>query len=270
MIMGQLLCLFYFSNMICYVPHSCCVLCLFPQKAPPTKEPTSPPTASPTESPTRSLPAEYILPSPLCSVDVTDGTSVGDVTCAFTGIISPSDATLSMQIQAYDCVADYNSMSFGDTDVLATSALVTGATSFDAIARVNPESGHQGEVKFCIRTDLKDATSSDTMIYRSEKIVVTFSYNGDFSVAGFTTTPFVGIGQVATTATKDFGVTASVCDAAGTKLSNAPPLSLGTNLFICLETNVVGTKIPSITSFTAQKGAGTPYNVATPSPNVVI
>jgi len=88
-------------------------------------------------------------------------------------------------------------------------------------------------------------------------------------VLEFATTPFVGISQVAT-ATKNFGVTATVCDSTGAEISNPSPLSLGTNLFICIESNVVGTKIPSITSFTAQKIGGNPYDIAAPSLNVVI
>jgi len=175
-----------------------------------------------------------------------------------------------MQILGYDCLSDYDRTSFGDTDVAAATSSIAGATSYNAVANVDPASGHDGDVKFCVRTDLKDAYSGETMLYRSEQIKVTFSYDGSFTVAGFSTTPFVGIGADATVAAKNFGVTATVCDSAGDKTSSPPALSLGTNLFVCIEASVVGTKIPSITSFIAKKDTESDYDVSTPSSNVVI
>lgn len=235
----------------------------------PTKSPTNTPTSNPTTSPTTSVPAKFLLPPPQCSIDVTNTASVGDVTCNFSNIDSPSDATVSMSVKAFDCITDYESTPFGNTGVIANTAQDTGVTSFAAVANVDPASGYSGDVEFCVRADLKDA-AGETMVFRSEQIKVTFTYNGVFEVAGFASTPFVGIGSVATSATKNFGVTATLCDSSGTTVSNPPPLALGTNLFVCIKTNVVGTKVPSITTFTAQKVGGDPYNVATPSPNVVI
>lgn len=231
---------------------------------------TDSPTTNPTISPTVSLPSKFLLPPPQCTVDGSNNVSVGDVTCNFSNIDSPSDATVSMSVKAFDCITDYDSTPFGNTTVIANTAQDTGVTSFAAVADVDLASGYSGDVKFCVRTDLKDATTGETMVFRSEKIKVTFTYNGDFQVVGLTSTPFVGIGVVATSETKNFGVTATLCDSSGTTVSNPPPLALGTNLFVCIKTNVVGTKIPSIATFTAQKVNGSPYDVAAPSPNVVI
>jgi len=175
-----------------------------------------------------------------------------------------------MEIRAYNCVSSYDATQFGNTAVTAGTNQAEGVTSFNAVANVDPASGHEGNVEFCVRTDLKDADNGETMSYRSEQIQVTFSYNGSFAVSGFASTPFIGIGDEATVATKNFGVTATVCDSAGTKIENPPALSLGTNLFVCIEADVVGTKIPSITSFTATKDTESDYNVNAPSPNVVI
>jgi len=239
----------------------------------PTNYPTTSPTNYPTTSPTNTLirlPPSYTLPSPNCTIDVTDGTSVGDVTCTINGIISPEDAIVLMAIKAYGCVSDYNSTLFDDTAVTAKTSQAIGVTTFEAVANVDPSSGYEGEVAFCVRTDLKDATSSETMMYRSEQIKLTFSYDGSFQVKGFQTTKFDGIGQDATTAVKNFGVTATVCDPDGNTLSNPPALSIGTNLFVCLNTDVVGTNIPTITSFIAQKGTETPYIINGSSPNVVV
>jgi len=236
----------------------------------PTNSPTDNPTNSPTDSPTRSVPVTFTLSPPQCTVDVSNTASVGDVTCAFTGIEGSNDATVSMEIKDYNCVSPYSPSAFENTIVTATTDQAEGVTSYNAVANVDPASGYAGNVKFCVRTDLKDTVSGDTMIFRSEQIDIAFSYDGTFAVAGFSTTPFVGIGQQATVATKNFGVTATVCDSAGTTISSPPALSLGTNLFVCIKTDVAGTKIPSITSFIAKKDTESEYNVATPSPNVVI
>ena len=201
---------------------------------------------------------------------MTNGASVRNVECVFDGIISPDDAIVSMAIKAYDCVSVYNSPNFGNTDVTAGTPQVIGSTTYSAVTNVDPSSGYAGEVAFCVRTDLKDAASTETMMYRSEQIKLTFSYDGSFQVDEFETTEFSGIGQDVTIAEKNFGVTATVCDSAGNTSSNPPPLSLGTNLFVCLKTEVVGTSIPTITSFIAEKGTDTPYNINTSSPNVVV
>jgi len=177
---------------------------------------------------------------------------------------------VSMQVLGYDCVSVYSPTTFDNTAVTATTAQLQGTTSYNAVANVDPASGYAGNLKFCVRTDLKDAASGETMVFRSEQIEITMSYDGSFSVTGFETTPFGGIGEDATVATKNFGVTATVCDLAGTAISSPPALSLGTNLFVCIDTEVVGTKISSITSFIATKDTQSDYNVATPSPNVVI
>jgi len=157
--------------------------------------PTNYPITSPTNTWTR-LPPSYILPSPNCTIDVTDGTSFGDVTCTINGIISPEDAIVSMAIKAYGCVSDYDSTLFNDTAVTANTSQAIGVTTFEAVANVDPSSGYEGEVAFCVHTDLKDATSSETMMYRSEKIKLTFRYDGNFEVKGFQTTEFDGIGQL--------------------------------------------------------------------------
>jgi len=224
-------------------------------------------TTSPTTSPTESLPAGYNLPLPSCSIDVSSGTIV---TCAFAAIVSPSYMSVSMQILNYDCITAFDSSLFGGTLVTAETALASGVTSFDSVASLDASSGFSGDVKFCIRTDLKDA-AGESFMFRSEETVVTITYDGSFTfVTNFDIKDFEGIGTEATTARKNFGVTATICNSAGDSISSPPPLSLGTNLFVCIETKVAGTKIPSITSFIAEKDAEPPYNLVAASPNVVI
>jgi len=146
----------------------------------------------------------------------------------------------------------------------------TNVNSFDAVANIDPSSGHEGDIEFCVRTNLKDAYSGETMVYRSEQIKVTFDYDGAFTVTGFATTPFAGIGTDNTTGTATFGVTAAVCDQAGAPITSPPALSLGTNLFVCFESKT-GTNIPSFNSFSAQKAGEPLYNIAAPAnPNVII
>jgi len=158
-----------------------------------------------------------------------------------------------MQILDNDCISSYSSTSFGDTTVTATTVQSQGVTSYDAVAAIDPTTDFQGDVTFCVRTDLQHS-SGEIMVTRSEKIRVTLDYNAAFVVTGFATTPFVAINNVENTGTKTFGVTAVECNANGSTITNPSALSLGTNLFICLESSVPGTKIKSITSFTAEKG----------------
>jgi len=235
----------------------------------PTSRTTSIPTTTPSPTTAASLevtPAQYILSPPDCKFDTGDVT----FTCTFHNIISPTDASVSMQILHHDCITAYDSTLFDNTAVTADTPQVTGATSFDAVANIDPSSGYEGDIPFCIRTDLKDKTGV-IMIYRSEKVKVTLTYNGSFSVTGLATNAFAGINDIETTATKTFGVTSSVCDSTGTPITSPPALSIGDTFFACIETNVVGTVISSITSFTAQKGTtADPYDVTAHSQLVVI
>jgi len=215
------------------------------------------------------LPANYTLPAPLCSFDETNLATVGDFKCSFAGINSPEDASISMQVLAYDCVAPYNKTKFGDTVVTPNTSNFTGETSFEAIADVNPSSGHEGDVKFCVRVDLLDK-SDVVMMYRSEQAKLSFNYNGTFTVTGFATQPYVGQNSVVTSAEKNFGVAADVCDASGTVTSNPTALSLGTDLFVCIRTIVADTQIEAISNFEAKKSTGENFVIKTSSPNVVV
>jgi len=217
---------------------------------------------SPTHSPT----ATYILPSPECIVDVSDLTSDGDVTCAFSGIISPNSASLSMQILSYNCESAYEATLFGNTAVTADTPQVTGVSFYNSVASVDPTSGHEGDVKFCIRTDLKDS-SGITRAYRLRNIVVTFIYTLSFSV-NISPLVFNGIDNIVRTGAKSFEVTSVVCDSTGAPIINPPNLSLGQHLFICIETNAAKIKIPSITSFTVTKD-DIQHNIAA-SANVIV
>jgi len=67
-------------------------------------------------SPVKFLPP----PPPQCSVDVTASTSIGYVICDFTNIVSPSEATVSMNIKGY-CTSDYSSTTFGKAVVFQGS-----------------------------------------------------------------------------------------------------------------------------------------------------
>ena len=116
-----------------------------------------------TDTPIR-LPPSYTLPSPNCTIDVTDGTSLGDVTCNFNGIIGPEDAIVSMEIKDYGFVSNYDSTSFDNTAVTADTSQAIGSTTFEAVANVDPSSGYDGEIAFCVRTELKDATLTETMM----------------------------------------------------------------------------------------------------------
>jgi len=224
------------------------------------------------------LPAKYILPTPQCSVDETDGTSAGDTICTFIGIDSPNNAdkngrlpnpNIAVNILGFDCITTYDATLFGNTTVTANTVYAKNINEFNAVANVDPSSSHEGDVKFCIRTDLMDE-SGEIMIYRSERITVKFVYDGSFSVAGFSTTPYDGISNTDTAATKSFGVTAVRCDSRGYLFKGSPTLAIGENLFICIEANDVGPTITSINTFTATKAGTTPLVIDNSSSNVVI
>jgi len=218
------------------------------------------------------LPAKYVLPAPVCIFDESNTASAVDFKCAFTGIISPDDASISMKVLAYDCSSEYDETQFGGTIITPSTSLVNGVAAFDAIADVNPSSGYEGDVNFCIRTDIKDV-SNETMVFSSQKAKVTFSYDGLFTITGFETTPYEGISNGETGITKNFGVTAYICDASGDPISNPDDpvsVSLGTNMFVCIDTVVDGTKVASIVSFTATKDSVETYDILNSGSNVVI
>jgi len=201
------------------------------------------------------LPTKFELPSPNCT---TNATEIGIVTCAFKEFVCPANATQSVRILNYNCDAEYNSTRFGNTNVTGTTTLSTcdpNVSEFDAIANVDYKSGHEGEVNFCIRTDLIE--SNEIMYYRSQRVNMTFAYDGAFSVASFDTTKYEGISKDATIATKSFGVSAVICDNGGNTLTNPPVLAIGVNLFVCINTKDEGTNIASITNFTAEKDMNT-------------
>jgi len=158
-----------------------------------------------------------------------------------------------MEIRGNDCVSSYNPTEFDNTIVTAATAEIQGATTFNAVAVIDPTTDFEGNIAFCVRTDLQHS-SGEIMVTRSEKVRVTLDYNAAFVVTGFATTPFVAINSVENTGTKTFGVTAVVCDSNGSTITNPSALNLGTNLFICIKTSVPGTKVKSINSFTAEKG----------------
>jgi len=231
---------------------------------------------TPPTLPLSRLPAKYVLPAPVCSFDASNTALAGDFKCAFTGIISPDDASISMKVLAYDCMLQYDETQFGGTIITPSTSLVNGVAAFDAIADVNPSSGYEGDVNFCIRTDIKDV-SNETMVYSSQKAKVTFSYDGLFTITGFETTPYEGISNGETIITKNFGVTAYICDASGDPISNLDDpisnpvsVSLGTNMFVCIDTVVDGTTVASILSFTATKDSVETYDILNSGSNVVI
>jgi len=243
----------------------------------PTRLPTNAPVLSSTDPPTSELPAEndselpanYFLPAPKCSFDEMNSNTVGDFNCTFSGIISPNHASVLMKVLDHNCIFAYNKTLFGETVVTPTTSLVTNMTSFEAIADVDPSSGHDGDVEFCIRVELLDS-SNEVMWYRSEQAKISFSYNGTFIITEFETNPYEGTNNVVTSANKNFGVTADVCDANGTVNLSPAALSIDTNLFVCIRTIVVDTKIQSISSFDAEKKSGENFVIKTPSPNVVV
>jgi len=193
----------------------------------------------------------FKLPSPNCT---TSESAIGIVTCAFTGINCPGNAIQSMSIFGYDCKTKYNSAIFGNTSVMENSTNTTCDSSvreFNVIAKVDYTSGHEGDVNFCIRTDLTE--SGEIMHYRSERVNMTFTYDGAFSVTSFNTSEYDGINDDATIATKSFGVVAVICDNRGNTLAGSPALAIGDNLFVCIETADVGTRITAITEFSAEK-----------------
>ena len=163
-----------------------------------------------------------------------------------------------MSILSYDCEADYNATIFGNTSVTENSTSSTcdpDVSEFNAVAKVDYTSGHSGDVNFCIRTELTE--SNEIMYYQSQRINMTFSYDGGFSVTSFNTTEYEGMRKEATVGTKSFGVLAKICDSGGNALTGPSALAIGDNLFVCIKTKDEGTKITAITEFTAEKDTGT-------------
>jgi len=165
-----------------------------------------------------------------------------------------------MEVLDFNCIDSYDSANFTNTSVFIGTLPATGADSYEAIASVDPSSGHQGNVNFCIKSSIT-TDSGEIMTYRSERISLTFSYDGFFSVRDFTTIPYDGISDNVTSATINFGVSAVICDSAKNEINNPPALTLGTNLFVCINTIVPGTNVHLISSFNAQKNSGNSYNI---------
>lgn len=225
-------------------------------------------TNSPTISPTQ-LPDKFILPNPQCGAD---DESVGDegmnntMKCSFTGIIIPDDGYVSMQIRGDDCISDYDSSIFNGTVITALTDSERGVRTFNAIANVDASSGYEGDVKFCIRTTLTNKFGTE-MIYRGEKMSLTLKYDGGFvgvsvgTVINSNSTTrrrslvdcYGSIGEVVTNADVTFSVTAMICDETGIPVLSPTPLSLGQNLYVCIEPKSLGLKIPFMTYFNAQK-----------------
>jgi len=208
------------------------------------------------------LPANFTLPSPNCTVS---DENPGTVSCAYTGI-EADNGVLSVQVLDYDyCANTYN----GPPGIFQGTQTIDGI--FYATAVVDYMSGYDGTVEFCVRTDLSNDSGTEIMRFRSEKVKMTFTYDGTFSVADFTTENYDGIGANDTTASKEFGAHAYLCDAQGNEDNSFGKLSIGTNLFVCIETNDGQTKIAEMTEFSATTENGAEFlAIYDTSSNVVI
>jgi len=201
------------------------------------------------------LPAKLYLPAPNCT---TSDSAIGVVTCRFTEIICPDNVTQSVKILDYECETDYNSTTYGNTSVVESSTSSTcgsDVSGFDAMAEVNYKSGHEGDVNFCIKTELIEG--GEIMYYRSERVKMTFEYDGEFLVTSFNTSEYEGISKDATVATKSFGVEAEICNESGNISTGSSALAIGDNLFVCIKTKDEGTRITAITNITAEKATDT-------------
>lgn len=216
------------------------------------------------------LPSNFSLPETNCTVD--SEVSPGTVTCPFENILGPGDAILSMEVLGYDCNASFDAASFNNTNVTSMtpdSDITTSGGTYDAVAEVGYESGYDGTISFCVRTDLSD--EGEEMIFRANRVNMTFTYNGTFSVQSFNTETYNGISLTDTTASKNFGVNAYICNANGVRNENPGALAIGEFLFVCVEAEENGTVIESFNTFRATKsGDSSPLDIDNGDSNIAI
>ena len=189
---------------------------------------------------------DYNVPAPTCSITADD-----NVLCDFSSI-QPLTGNLAYSITGF---GDCTGTATRDTEMslsAATAVAVGGATSvtIDLNTAFDMADGASEAFEFCLLTSLKDGSDRE-MFYQGQKISATFTADGGFTVSGITSTQFDGVSGVVDTNQKTFTISAYQCDE--TRAAASTALSLGTTLFICIDSDDDAATILSVDTFSGFK-----------------
>merc|ERR1711988_1948013 len=172
-----------------------------------------------------------------------------DVICDFVGIDSDVGSTLTSYIRSYsDCNSTYTNPGVYTND---TTSVVTNPYSVFTFVDPTLDGTESATYKFCIRTELK-GSKGNVEIFRGQQVTISFNYEGNFVVDDFSTEVYSGISEETLEETIEFNLTAYVCELNGVRLDDPPALSLGQNLYICVESDE-DSIISDLDSMTATK-----------------
>ena len=192
---------------------------------------------------------DYTVPAPTCTITDND-----EVQCDFASIV-PATGDLAYSITSY---TDCTGTATRDAEMTLSAATATAAAgastvTVDLDTGFTMADGASQAFEFCLLTSLKDGSGNE-MFYQGQKISATFTADGAFTVADIASDQFDGVSGTVDTNTKTFTVTASRCDGHVTRNPiTTPALTLGTTLFICLDSDDDSAVIQSVDTFLGSK-----------------
>lgn len=192
---------------------------------------------------------DYTLPAPTCTITADD-----EVQCDFASIV-PATGALAYSITSYaDCTgAAARAAEMTLSATTGTAAAGVSTVSIDLDTGFTMVDGASEAFEFCLLTSLKDGSGNE-MYYQGQKISATFTADGGFTVSGITSDQFDGVSGIVDTNTKTFAITATRCDGHATRAPiTTPALTLGTTLFICLDSVDDSAVIQSVDTFLGSK-----------------
>lgn len=191
---------------------------------------------------------DYALPAPTCTITTDD-----EVQCDFASIV-PATGALAYSITSYaDCTgtaARTAEMTLSATTGTAAAGLST--VSVDLDTSFTMVDGATEVFEFCLLTSLEDGSGNE-MYYQGQKISATFTADGGFTVSGIASDQFDGVSGTVDTNTKTFAITATRCDGHVSRAPTSTALTLGTTLFICLDSDDDSAVIQSVDTFLGSK-----------------
>lgn len=191
---------------------------------------------------------DYTLPAPTCTITADD-----EVQCDFASIV-PATGALAYSITSFaDCTgtaARTAEMTLSATTGTATAGVST--VSVDLDTSFTMIDGDTEVFDFCLLTSLEDVSGNE-MYYQGQKISATFTADGGFTVSGITSAQFDGVSGTVDTNTKTFAITATRCDGHDSRNPTSTALTLGTTLFICLDSVDDSAVIESVDTFLGSK-----------------
>jgi len=220
----------------------------FSQMSGSVSDPTEPEIASPGDSSNNIIsltPPDYGVTFGECTSSFGTGATSGTIDCFFT-IEGGPDYTVVSDVYGADCKGPVPAGVTKGTDTLDEARYESQVS----IA----SSGSTSSVKFCLKTTVK-SKEGFAMHYLGQLLTLAFDYNGEFTIDSLTTVKFAdGIADEKDLGSVSFGINGYRCDTSGNK-ETSNSLSLGDNLYICLETEASGSVVSDVTTFIATQGS---------------